>query len=149
MDGGGLLSSVARTLLALVGVCALAWCMLALVARRGGLAARLSGGLGGRAPARVRVLERVALSPRRQLYLVQADARVFLLGAGEAGPLALLAELQEAPEISGRAGVPAATEVPGVAEVSSVTGLAEASSVTALADAGPPLPAADRARALG
>jgi len=129
MDGGAL-SSVVRTLLALVGVCALAWFVLALVARRGGLAARLAGGLGTRAPARVRVLERVALSPRRQLYLVQADARVFLLGAGEAGPLALLAELQEAPEISGLADVPAVTED---------TGLAQAG----------PLPAADSARAAG
>jgi flagellar biogenesis protein FliO len=97
MDGGSALSSLLRTLLALVGVCALAFVVLAMVARRGGLGARFAGSLGSRAPARLRVLERVVLSPRRQLYLVQADARVFLLGAGEAGPLALIAELAEAP----------------------------------------------------
>lgn len=130
MDGGALLSSVVRTLLALVGVCALVWVVLALIARKGGLAARLAGGLGSRAPARVRVLERIALSPRRQLYLVQADARVLLLGAGDAGPLALLAELTETPEI------------PGVAEVPRIDGLAEA-------PVEPPLSASNRARAVG
>lgn len=121
MDGGAALSSVVRTLLALVGVCALAWVALALIARRGGLAARLAGSVGSRSPARVRVLERVALSPRRQLYLVQADARVFLLGAGDAGALALIAELPDA------------------------------SPVSALANAsvGPPPSASDRARAAG
>jgi flagellar biogenesis protein FliO len=82
--------SVARTLIALIGVCALAWVTLAWLARRG---------LGvSRTDARLRLIGRLALGPRRQLYLVQADARVFLLGAGEAGALSLIAELdREAP----------------------------------------------------
>ena len=96
MDGGAALSSVVRTLLALVGVCALAWVVLSLLARRGLLGAFTTKS-GARRPARVRVLERVALSPRRQLYLVQADARVFLVGAGEVGPVALIAELEAEP----------------------------------------------------
>lgn len=107
MDGGSALSSGLRTLLALVGVCALAWVVLALLARRGGLRARLVGGLPGRAEARLRVLERIALSPRRQLYLVQADARVFLVGAAEAGPLALIAEL-DTPAVAAAATPPTA-----------------------------------------
>lgn len=92
MDGGALLDSVARTLIALIGVCALAWVVLTWVSRRG---------LGGsRADGRLRLLGRLALGPRRQLYLVQADARVFLIGAGESGPLALIAELDSAPPAS-------------------------------------------------
>jgi hypothetical protein len=84
MDGAALLS-IARTLLGLVGVCALAWVALNLLARRGiGVA---------RSGARLRLLERLTLSPRKQLYLVQADARVFLLGAGDGGALSLIAEL--------------------------------------------------------
>jgi flagellar biogenesis protein FliO len=84
MDGGAL-SLVLRTLLALVGVCALAWVALQWLARRGiGIV---------RGDARLRLLERLPLSPGRQLYLVQADARVFLLGEGERGLLSLIAEL--------------------------------------------------------
>lgn len=93
MSGGTALGSVLRVLLALAGVCALAWVVLAVFARRGFGAFR--GGLG-RVPSRLRVLERVVLSPRRQLYLVQADSRVFLVGTGEAGPPALIAELDRA-----------------------------------------------------
>jgi flagellar biogenesis protein FliO len=95
MEGGTALTSVLRAMFALLGVCALAWVLLPLLARRGvfRFAGQLSGGRG----ARVRVLERVALSPRRQLYLVQADSRVFLLGAGEAGAPALIAELEPEP----------------------------------------------------
>jgi flagellar biogenesis protein FliO len=97
MEGGSALGSVLRVLLALIGVSGLAWVVLSALARRG-----LLGGMG-RASGRVRVLERVALSPRRQLYLVQADARVFLLGAGEAGPPALIAELETEPGLPLRA----------------------------------------------
>jgi flagellar biogenesis protein FliO len=86
-DGGGLLTA-ARTLIALVGVCALAWATLLYLSRRG---------LGARAGARLHLLERLALGPRRQLYLVQADSRVFLLGAGEGGALSLIKELESAP----------------------------------------------------
>jgi flagellar biogenesis protein FliO len=88
MDGGSLLS-VARTLIALIGVCALAWVALNLLARRGiGVA---------RPGARLRLLERLALSPRHQLYLVQADARVLLLAAADGGAPALIAELEPGP----------------------------------------------------
>jgi flagellar biogenesis protein FliO len=93
MEGGGLLS-IARTLLGLIGVCALAWVALNWLARRGFGVARPG--------ARLRLLERLQLSPRRQLYLVQADSRVFLLGAGDGGGLSLIAELdgQSAPQLS-------------------------------------------------
>ena len=84
MEGGWLLS-LARVLLALLGVSALAWVALNWLARRG---------LGVPRPgARLRVLERLPLSPRRQLYLVQADSRVFLLGAADGAALSLIAEL--------------------------------------------------------
>lgn len=97
MEGGSALGSVLRVLLALIGVSGLAWVVLAMLARRG------LWGAASRVPARVRVLERVVLSPRRQLYLVQADARVFLLGAGEAGPPSLIAELEAEPTLPLRA----------------------------------------------
>jgi flagellar biogenesis protein FliO len=88
MDGAALLS-IARTLLGLIGVCALAWVALNWLARRG---------IGvGRPGARLRLLERLTLGPRKQLYLVQADARVFLLGAGDAGAVSLIAELPPQP----------------------------------------------------
>lgn len=95
MEGGDAVSSVMRVVFALAGVCALAWVVLSALARRGLL--RGAVGFSSR-DGRVRVLERVALSPRRQLYLVQADRRVFLLGAGEAGPPALIAELEPVPD---------------------------------------------------
>jgi flagellar biogenesis protein FliO len=97
MEGGTALSGVLRALLALLGVCALAWVLIPLLARRGLFRLALPPSARG---ARLRVLERVALSPRRQLYLVQADSRVFLLGAGEAGAPSLIAEL-EPPSVPG------------------------------------------------
>lgn len=87
-DGGGLLTA-ARTLIALIGVCALAWVTLLYLSRRG---------LGSARPSsRLHLLERLALGPRRQLYLVQADSRVFLLGAGESGAISLITELESLP----------------------------------------------------
>jgi flagellar biogenesis protein FliO len=77
--------SVARTLIALIGVCALAWVTLLWLSRRGFGASRPD--------SRLRLLDRLALGPRRQLYLVQADSRVFLVGAGDAGTPRLIAEL--------------------------------------------------------
>src|SRR5690349_10775782 len=96
-DGGGLLTA-ARTLIALIGVCALAWVSLLYLSRRG-LGASSIRPLFGRASgaARLHLLERLALGPRRQLYLVQADSRVFLLGAGETGALSLITELESMP----------------------------------------------------
>ncbi|HEX7478221.1 MAG TPA: flagellar biosynthetic protein FliO [Polyangiales bacterium] len=92
-----MLLSVTRTLLALLGVCALAWVVLAALARRGIGIGRAPGG------ARLQVIERLALSPRRHLYLVRADERVFLLGAAEAGALSLIAELDRSPAFSAAA----------------------------------------------
>ena len=88
---GGTFASALRALFALLGVCTLAWVLIPLLARRGVF--RFAVGLG-RSPARLQVLERVALSPRRHVYLVRADARVFLLGAGEGGAPSLIAELE-------------------------------------------------------
>jgi flagellar biogenesis protein FliO len=93
---GGVLFSVARTLLALLGVCALAWVALNLLARRGVGVARPG--------ARLRLLERLSLGPRRQLYLVQADSRVFLLGMGDSGGLALIAELDARAQLTDAGG---------------------------------------------
>jgi flagellar biogenesis protein FliO len=87
MDGG-VLWPITRALIALIGVCLLAWVSLTWLSRR--------GFVGQSSGARLKLLERVALSPRRQLYLVQADSRVFLLGAADGGGIALIAELQPA-----------------------------------------------------
>ena len=74
-----------QTLFALAGVCVLAWVVLRWGARRGlGM-----GALGGR----VRVLERIALDPRRSLYIVKVGERVLLLGAGDGGSPSLLTEI--------------------------------------------------------
>jgi flagellar biogenesis protein FliO len=98
MDEGGW---VLRTLVALAGVSALAWAVLSFAARRSGPSsqwARWLRGVGGDGElARLRVIERLALGPQRELYLVQADARVFLLGSSAGGPIALLAELEREP----------------------------------------------------
>lgn len=91
---GGALWPVARALIALIGVCLLAWVSLLWLSRRGlpGSWARLrAGGIGS--ASRLRLIERLALGPRQRLYLVQADARVFLVGSGESGALSLIAEL--------------------------------------------------------
>lgn len=90
MNNAGGLMSVARTLIGLIGVCALAWFTLSFLARRGGFGATRSG-------SRLKLLERLALGPRRALYLVQADSRVFLLGAGDAGQVSLITELASPP----------------------------------------------------
>ena len=86
-----------RTLLALAGVCALAWFGLRVLARRG------FGGAGkGAAAAAVRVLARVPLESRKSLYVIRAGDRVLLIGTGEAGPPTLLAELDPSSVIEGR-----------------------------------------------
>jgi flagellar biogenesis protein FliO len=85
MDGG-VLWPIARALLALIGVCLLAWVSLSWLSRRG-----LIGAPSG---TRLQLIERMALSPRRQLYLVRADSRVFLIAAADGGPVSLIAELE-------------------------------------------------------
>lgn len=84
MDGG-ILWPIARVLIALIGVSALAWVSLVWLSRRG---------VGGVKPGgRLRLIERLQLGQRRQLYLVRADSRVFLLAAADSGPLCVIAEL--------------------------------------------------------
>jgi flagellar biogenesis protein FliO len=89
MDGG-VLWPITRALFALIGVCVLAWVSLSYLSRRG-----FAGSVSG---SRLKLLERMALSPRRQLYLVQADSRVFLLAAADGGPVSLVAELDAKPK---------------------------------------------------
>ena len=91
MEGGWLLS-LARVVFALVGISALAWVTLNWLARRG---------IGTARPgARLRLLEHLALGPRQKLYLVQADSRVFLLGAADGGSMSLIAELEAQPPLA-------------------------------------------------
>jgi len=85
MDGG-VLWPITRALIALIGVCLLAWVSLTWLSRRG-FVTTTSG-------ARLKLIERLALSPRRQVYLVQADARLFLLAAADGGGISVIAELQ-------------------------------------------------------
>ncbi len=115
--------AVVRTLLALLGVCALAWFVLGQLARRG-------VGVGGRA-ARMRVLERITLAPRRQLYLVRVDERELLIGAGETGGLMLITELADA----AAARPTAAESAVGAGPVADTTGAHEGTSPAARIEA--------------
>jgi flagellar protein FliO/FliZ len=79
-------AALAQTLVALAAVCALAWWVLRWAARRG----------VGRSPAGViTVVDRVALDPRRTLFVVRVAGKALLLGGGDAG-LAVLSELDPA-----------------------------------------------------
>jgi flagellar biogenesis protein FliO len=69
--------------LALLGACALALLGLRALQRR---AAGASAGV-------IEVVQRVALEPRKSLYVVRAGQRVLLIGCGESGGPALVAEL--------------------------------------------------------
>lgn len=80
---GGYGVSLLQTLLALAATCILAWVVLRWSAKRG-----LQLGAG-----RIKVLERTPLDGRRALYLVEVGDRVLLVGAGDGGAPALLAEL--------------------------------------------------------
>ena len=94
---GGVLWPVARALIALIGVCLLAWVSLLWLSRNrlpgASFWARLAGNRAGTRETRLRLIERLALGPRQRLYLVQADSRVFLVGSAESGALSLIAEL--------------------------------------------------------
>ncbi len=83
----GYLFEMLRTLLALAGVCLLAWGLLRVLARRGW------GRPFARAGSLVEVIERVPLDARRALYVVRAGGRVLLVGVGESGAPSLVAEL--------------------------------------------------------
>lgn len=90
------LFEMVRALLALAGVCLLAWVLLRMLARRWGHTRF------GAKPGAVEVLERVPLDARRALWLVRAGERVLLLGTGDGGAPALVAELDPA-KVPGRA----------------------------------------------
>jgi flagellar protein FliO/FliZ len=77
-----------ETLVALAAVC-----LLALVALRWGL--RRLGVPGNTEGGRIRVLERVAIDPRRSLLLIEVGGKVLLVGAGD-GPMAVLADIDPA-----------------------------------------------------
>jgi len=79
--GGSLVQSV----VALLGVCVLAWLVLRFASQRG---------LGLGQGQRVKVLERVPLDARRMIYVVQIGERVLVLGGGEGASPTLLAELK-------------------------------------------------------
>jgi len=93
---GGLLWPVARALIALIGVCLLAWVALAWLARHtapgSGVWARWLSNQASSA-SRLKLIERLSLGPRQRVYLVQADTRLFLLGSNDGGALSLIAEL--------------------------------------------------------
>lgn len=72
-----------RSLLVLLGVCAAAWLLVRLLRRA--LPPLGSGPLV--------LLARLPLDGRRVVYVVRAGARVLVVGAGEGGGLATLAEL--------------------------------------------------------
>ncbi len=79
-------AALAQTLITLAAVCALAWWVLRWAARRG----------VGRGPAGViTVVDRVALDPRRTLFVVRVGAKALLLG-GSDGSLSVLSELDPA-----------------------------------------------------
>lgn len=78
-------AEIARALIALTAVCLLAVFVIKGMARRGFAKGSYSGA--------VRVVQRVALEPRRALYLVRAGSRLLLIGVSESGGPQLLAEL--------------------------------------------------------
>jgi len=85
--GGGYGLFLLETLLILVVLCVGAWAVLRFGVKRMYAAPGAAGPL--------RVLARLPLEPRRTVYIVEAAGKTLLLGASEAGPLAVLAELDE------------------------------------------------------
>jgi len=78
-------AEIVRALIALAAVCLLAVFVVRSMARRGFGTRSHSGA--------VKVIQRVALEPRRALYLVRAGSRFLLIGISEGGGPQLLAEL--------------------------------------------------------
>ena len=76
---------LATTVVALAVVCALAI----------GALRALKGRSPGGGTAGLKVVARLALEPRRTLYVVEAAGRCLLVGVGD-GPMAVLAELDAA-----------------------------------------------------
>lgn len=78
-------AALAQTLIALVGVCALAWWVLRWGARRG---------LGSLGNGRIEVLDRATLDARSTVFVVRVGRRVLVVGAGPQS-VTTLAELTE------------------------------------------------------
>ncbi len=89
-----------ETLAILVGVCVVAWLVLRFGVKR--LYAAPGTGAGGP----LRVVARLPLEPRRTVYIVEAAGKTLLVGASEAGPLTVLAELDERAVAAAVAAVP-------------------------------------------
>jgi flagellar biogenesis protein FliO len=58
---------------------------------------------GQRDTGGMRVLGRLALEPRRAIYLVEVGGRCFMIGVGD-GPMTMLAEVERPPPLSVVAG---------------------------------------------
>jgi len=76
-----------QTLLVLAVVCVVAWVVLRFGVRR----LHLGGAHGP-----LRIVARLPLEARRSLYIVDAAGKLLLIGVGEGGPMAVLAELDPA-----------------------------------------------------
>jgi flagellar biogenesis protein FliO len=100
-DAGGYGLFLFETLCILIGVCALAWLVLRFGVKR---LYGTGAGPGGNGP--LRVLARLPLEPRRTVYIVDAAGKTLLVGASEAGPLTVLAELDEHAVAAAMAAVP-------------------------------------------
>jgi flagellar protein FliO/FliZ len=98
--GDSYVADLLRSGLAVVFVALLALVTLRYVQRRGFGRARGAG-------SAVEVLARVPLEPRKSLYVVRAAGRVLLIGTGEGGAPALIAELPSGSEGQGADAGPA------------------------------------------
>jgi flagellar biogenesis protein FliO len=81
----GYLWDFARSVLALLGAGALVWLLLKSLQQRG----------FGKSEGPVRVVQRVALEPRKALYVVRAGDKTLLIGCADGAAPALLTELPE------------------------------------------------------
>jgi len=79
----GYLWDFTRSVLALLGAGALVWLLLRALQQRG----------FGRSDGPVRVVQRVALEPRKALYVVRAGERTLLIGCADGAAPALIMEL--------------------------------------------------------
>jgi flagellar biogenesis protein FliO len=84
-ETGGYGLFLVETLLILVAICALAYVVLRFGVRR------LYGGPAGQGGP-VKVLQRVALEPRRALYVIEAAGKTLLVASAESG-MTLVSEL--------------------------------------------------------
>ena len=81
----GYLWDFTRSVLALLGAGALVWLLLKSLQQRG----------FGKSDGPVRVVQRIALEPRKALYVVRAGDKTLLIGCADGAAPALLTELPE------------------------------------------------------